>query len=416
MAKSMEDKQLHSASTNDRRKNTYILSFSLIVVMLGFGMVMPIFPFILTQMGASGNEYGLLIALYAIMQLIFSPVWGSLSDQVGRKPVMLIGMAGVTLTLVTFGLSTQLWMLFLTRILSGVLASAMMPTAMAYVGDCSSEQERGDAIGKLGGAAALGVILGPGIGGWLAGGSLTLPFFIAAGLSLVSTVLIAEILPESLPPQARQAVDKKIKFINLPELWRALFGPIGILLLMAFIVSFGATNFQAIFGLYALKKFHFNPQQVGTILVVVGLVSAIIQGLLTGPFVKRFGEPLMIKTTLLTNAVGFLVLLMANSYAMVLLTTGIYVLSHALLRPSVQSLTSRRAAGGQGSAMGLNASFISLGQIAGPVWAGIVFDINMSYPYLSGAVILFLGFLLSLFTIHAAPVNPVQANPAEKPV
>ena len=108
MAKSMEDKQLQSASTNDRRKNTYILSFSLIVVMLGFGMVMPIFPFILTQMGASGNEYGLLIALYAIMQLIFSPVWGSLSDQIGRKPVMLIGMSGVTLTLVMFGFATQL--------------------------------------------------------------------------------------------------------------------------------------------------------------------------------------------------------------------------------------------------------------------------------------------------------------------
>jgi DHA1 family multidrug resistance protein-like MFS transporter len=413
---SMEDNNQPENLLTGQRKNIYILGFSLIVVMLGFGMVMPVFPFILTQMGASGNEYGLLIALYAIMQLIFSPVWGSLSDQVGRKPVMLIGMAGVTLTLVMFGLSTQLWMIFLARILSGVLASAMMPTAMAYVGDCSSEEERGDAIGKLGGAAALGVILGPGIGGWLAGDSLTLPFFIAAGLSLVSTVLIAAILPESLPPRTRQVVDKKIKFINLPELWRALLCPIGILLLMAFIVSFGATNFQAIFGLYALEKFNFDPQQVGTILVVVGLVSAIIQGLLTGPCVKRFGEPLMIKVTLFTNALGFLVLLMANSFTGVLLTTGIYVLSHALLRPSVQSLTSRRAVGGQGTAMGLNASFISLGQIAGPIWAGIVFDINMSYPYLSGAVILFLGFLLSLFTIHTEPVNPIRANPAEKPV
>ena len=177
---------------------------------------------------------------------------------------------------------------------------------------------------------------------------------------------------------------------------------------MAFIVSFGATNFQAIFGLYALEKFNFNPQQVGTILVVVGIVSAIIQGLLTGPFTKRFGEPLMIKVTLFTNALGFLVLLLADSYATVLLTTGIYVLSHALLRPSVQALTSRRALGGQGTAMGLNASFISLGQIAGPIWAGIVFDINMSYPYLSGAVILFLGFLLSLFKVKEEPVKPVQ--------
>jgi DHA1 family multidrug resistance protein-like MFS transporter len=392
------------------RKNIYILSFSLIVVMLGFGMVMPIFPFLLKQFGTSGDEYGLLIALYAVMQLIFSPVWGSISDQVGRKPVMLIGMAGVTLTLVMFGFADRLWMIFAARILSGLLASAMMPTAMAYVGDCTNEEERGDAIGKLGGAMALGVILGPGIGGWLAGDSLTLPFFIAAGLSLISLVLIAVILPESLPPQVRQAASQKIKFADLAELWHALFGPIGILLLMALIVSFGATNFQAIFGLYALEKFDFNIQQVGTILVVVGIVSAIIQGLLTGPFTKRFGEPFMIKLTLLTNSLGFLVLMLANSYSTVLLTTGIYVLSHALLRPSVQALTSRRAAGGQGTAMGMNASFMSLGQIAGPIWAGVVFDVNMNYPYLSGAVILFLGFLVSLFWVKEEPKASKQPS------
>ena len=392
------------------RKNIYILSFSLIVVMLGFGMVMPIFPFLLKQFGTSGDEYGLLIALYAVMQFIFSPVWGSISDQVGRKPVMLIGMAGVTLTLVMFGFADRLWMIFAARILSGLLASAMMPTAMAYVGDCTNEEERGDAIGKLGGAMALGVILGPGIGGWLAGDSLTLPFFIAAGLSLVSLVLIAVLLPESLPLQVRQAASQKIKFADLAELWHALFGPIGILLLMAFIVSFGATNFQAIFGLYALEKFDFNIQQVGTILVVVGIVSAIIQGLLTGPFTKRFGEPFMIKLTLLTNSLGFLVLMLANSYSTVLLTTGIYVLSHALLRPSVQALTSRRAVGGQGTAMGLNSSFMSLGQIAGPIWAGVVFDVNMNYPYLSGAVILFLGFLVSLFWVKEEPKASKQLS------
>ena len=385
-------------------KNIYILSFALIVVMLGFGMVMPIFPFLITQMGGSGDEYGLLIALYAVMQLIFSPVWGSISDQVGRKPVMLFGMAGVTLTLVAFGFATQLWMIFAARILSGLLASAMMPAAMAYVGDCTGEQERGDAIGKLGGAMALGVILGPGLGGWLAGDSLTLPFFIAAGLSLVSLALIALIVPESLPSHARRLPGTKIHLVDFGELWRALFGPIGALLLMAFIVSFGATNFQSIFGLYALEKFAFNTQQVGTILMVVGLVSALIQGLLTGPFTRRFGEVAMIKATLLSNALGFLVLLLANSYATVLLTTGVYVLSHALLRPSVQALTSQRAGSGQGTAMGLNTSFMSLGQIAGPIWAGVVFDVNMNYPYLSGAVILLVGFLVSLVCVRQEPI------------
>ncbi len=384
----------------DNRKNLYILSFTLIVVMLGFGMVMPIFPFMITGMGGSGDEYGLLIALAAFTQLLFAPLWGNLSDRIGRKPVLLIGMLGSGLTMVLFGVSTKLWMLFVGRALSGLLASAVAPAAMAYIGDSTSEEERGDGIGKLGGAAALGIILGPGVGGWLAGDSLTLPFFIAAGLTLISFLLIVVMVPESLNLSMRKQEKSKLKIIDLGELWRALFSPIGILLLMAFVVSFGATNFQAIFGLYAMEKFAFNPQQVGIILMVVGLVSAVIQGTLTGPLTKRWGEIPIIKISLITNALGFLILLLANSYTTVLLTTGVYILSHTLLRPAVQSLTSRRAAMGQGVAMGLNNAFISLGQIAGPIWAGYVFDINVNYPYLSGAVILLAGFVVSLVRIR----------------
>jgi DHA1 family multidrug resistance protein-like MFS transporter len=276
-----------------------------------------------------------------------------------------------------------------------------MPAAMAYIGDSTSEAERGGGIGKLGAAAGLGLILGPGLGGWLAGESLSTPFFIAAGLSLVSMLLIAAFLPESLPSRARQTANVRLKTANLRELWQALFGPIGGLLLMAFLVSLAATNFQAIFGLYALEKFGFNPQQIGTILVVTALVSALIQGTLTGPLTRRWHESILIRIFLLTNAAGFLVLLTADDYLTVLLTTGIYTLAHTLLRPVIQSLTSKRAPAGQGAAMGLNNAFISLGQIAGPLWAGFVFDINVNLPYLSGAVILLAGFVISLFTISA---------------
>src|SRR5512139_1619925 len=205
------------------RKNLIILSFTLVVVTLGFGMVIPIFPFYIENLGASGSQYGLLIALYAIMQFLFSPFWGGLSDRVGRKPVLLIGIFGSGLTLLMFGLSSQLWMLFAARLLSGLLASATMPAAMAYIGDSTSKAERGGGIGKLGAAAGLGLILGPGLGGWLAGESLATPFFIAAGLSLVSMLLIAAFLPESLPSQARGQADARLKTADLGALWQALF-------------------------------------------------------------------------------------------------------------------------------------------------------------------------------------------------
>ena len=397
--------------TTGNARNLFVLSFTLVVVTLGFGMVIPIFPFYIERLGASGSQYGLLIALYAIMQFFFSPLWGGMSDRVGRKPVLLAGIFGGGLTMLMFGLASQLWMLYVARLLSGLLASATMPAAMAYIGDNTTEADRGEGIGRLGAAAGLGLILGPGIGGWLAGPSLSLPFFIAAGLSLLSMLLIAVWLPESLPLEERHKPQSRIKFINLPELWRVLSGPIGILLLMAFLVSFAATNFQAIFGLYGLEKFGFNPQQVGTILMVTAMVAALVQGILTGPLTRRWHESILIKIFLLTNAVGFLVLLAAYDYRTMLLTTGIYTLSHTLLRPVVQSLTSKRAPSGQGTAMGMNSAFISLGQIAGPLWAGFVFDINPNLPYISGAVILLVGFFISLFTLSSSrqPTSQAQA-------
>ena len=273
----------------DTRKNVIILAFTLIVIMLGFGMVMPIFPFYIDALGASGVHLGLLMASYSLMQLFCAPIWGSVSDRIGRKPVLLLGILGNALSLVLYGFSTELWMLFAARILSGVLSSATLPTTMAYVSDSTSDDDRGGGMGQLGAAMGLGVILGPGLGGWLATDSLSTPFFIAAGLSLVSLALVWVLLPESLPAAARQA-GEKMQTVQIGELWRALSSPIGVLLVLAFLASLGLTNFEAIFGLYALQKFAYGPERVGTILTVVGIVSAVMQGLCTGPLTRRWGE------------------------------------------------------------------------------------------------------------------------------
>ena len=189
----------------NNRKNLLILSFSLVVVMLGFGMVVPIFPFFVERLGAGGSALGLLVAIGALTELIFAPLWGSVSDRTGRKPILMVGMLGYGLFMGLFGLSTELWMLFAFRALSGVLSAATLATSMAYIADSTGEKERGGGMGALGGAAGLGIILGPGLGGWLGVDSLSTPFFVAAALSLVSMLLIALLLPESLPQEARVA-------------------------------------------------------------------------------------------------------------------------------------------------------------------------------------------------------------------
>src|SRR5512136_3400995 len=189
-----------------RNKNVVILSFALVVVTLGFGMVIPLFPFYIERMGGGGKELGLLVAVASLTELLFGPVWGSISDRVGRKPILMLGMLGYGLSSLLFGLSTELWMLYASRALSGILSAATASTAMAYIGDSTSDQERGGGMGILGAAGGLGLILGPGLGGWLGGISLATPFFAAAGISLVSVLLILVMLPESLPASARERV------------------------------------------------------------------------------------------------------------------------------------------------------------------------------------------------------------------
>jgi MFS transporter, DHA1 family, multidrug resistance protein len=405
-----------------RNRNLLILSFSLIVVMLGFGMVIPIFPFYIDQLGAGGSALGLLVATAALTELIFGPVWGSISDRTGRKPILMIGVLGYGLSLLFMGLATELWMLFVARALSGILSSATMSTAMAFIGDSTTREERGGGMGTIGAAAGLGVILGPGIGGWLAGGSLSTPFFVGAALSLVSVLLIALLLPETLSREARAQATGKISLGNWRGLRQAVSkgSPIRFLLFLAFFVTFGTANFEAIFGLFMLDKHGYGPEQVGAILMLVGFVALIGRGLLTGALTKWWGEPRVILISLLSGSIGFVLLLLAQSYAAVLITTGLFVLTTTFLRPSIHSLTSQRATLGQGAAMGLSNSAVSLGRVIGPLWAGAVFDLNPNYPYLSGAVILLIGFVLCGMWLRRGQqmmaTPPISARPESSPV
>jgi DHA1 family multidrug resistance protein-like MFS transporter len=391
----------------NNRKNLAILSLTLGVVMLGFGMVMPIMPFYVESMGASATELGLLVAISPFIQLVASPFWGSVSDRRGRKPVLVVGLLGYGISMLLFGLSTELWMLFVARGVGALLSAATMPTTMAYVSDSTSEQDRGGGIGALGAATGLGMVLGPALGGLLGSESLSTPFFLTAGVCLLTLLLVLLFLPESLPAEARQQTTTRVKpTTQVRDLWHALFGPLGVLLFMAFLVSFGLTNFQGIFGYYALKKFGYGTEEVGWILTVVGIVAALTQGALTGPLTKRWGEATVIKATLLASALTFGLLLTANNLATVLLTTGLFTLPNALLRPAVISLTSKQAGVRQGAAMGLNNSFNSLGRVIGPIWAGFAFDLNYSLPYLSGAAIMLVGFLASLIWVTQERKSP----------
>jgi MFS transporter, DHA1 family, multidrug resistance protein len=399
---------------DSNRGNLLTLFFVMVVAMLGFGMVIPILPFYIEHMGAGGLELGLLMAIFSIMQLIFAPVWGSISDRVGRKPVLMIGVLGNGLSLVLFGLSTELWMLFAARALSGVLSSATLPTAMAYIGDSTGERDRGGRMGLVGAAMGLGMVLGPGMGGWLAGFSLALPFFVGGFLSLFAMVPIRLFLPESLAQGTTGRPDGQARRVGPRDLLRSLSGPLGVLMLMSFLVHFGLTAFQGVFGLFALHRFSYGPLQVGTVLMIFGVISAVVQGVLAGRLIHRWGEVALLRGSLLLSAVAYGAMLLAFDYASVLLTTGLFALGTSLLLPIVAGLTSRRAVLGQGTTMGLSNSFMSLGRTIGPLLAGFLFDVNIAYPYMGGALVMLVGLLVSLVWL-AEERESLEAREASVP-
>jgi MFS transporter, DHA1 family, multidrug resistance protein len=371
----------------------FILSFTMIVVMLGFGMVIPIFPFYVDQFGAGGIELGLLMAVYALMRMIFAPIWGRLSDRRGRKPSLMLGVFGYGITMVMFGLATNLWLLFGARLLSGILSSATSPTTMAYVSDSTTEDQRGRGMGMLGAAMGLGMILGPGIGGWLGGGSLSRPFFISGALCLVALALIYFFLPESLAQPDRSGDRGPIPRFQSFKVLAQENRSISVILFTAFLVNIGMTIFYGIFGLYALDKYNYGTDQVGAILTVIGIAAAVAQGGLVGPLTRRWGETKVILGGLLGCSLGFLLMTKAKGSVSILLSIAFFILSISLLTPAITASISRYAPNDQGAVMGLINSFMSAGRIAGPLWGGLTYDLNIEYPYFSGSALFLVTFL-----------------------
>ena len=392
-----------------KNRSLAILFFTLVVIMLGFGMIIPILPFLVEKFGGGGIAMGSLMAVYSLMQFIFSPFWGDLSDRYGRKPLLLMGTIGNGLTMIGFGLSTHMWMLFLFRAFGGILSSATLPTAMAFISDSTSENDRGGGMGLVGAAMGVGMVLGPGIGGMMGGKSLQAPFFLAATLSFLATILIWARLPESLEPAKRTQAVKGFRGPQFSLMWAALLGPIGFLYILAFMHSFALSNFEGIFAYYAEAAFGYKSQTIGIILTVVGLTSAVVQGILTGKATKKWGDVRVVKASLFASIFGFLLMLTAYNLATVILMTSLFILSNAMLRPAVSSLISKRADMGQGVAMGLNNSFMSLGRVIGPLWAGAALDMNLKFPFITGAVVMLIGFVTSLYYLSSS-TEPISAS------
>lgn len=374
---------------SSKRKSLPILMLVMFLVMVGFGIIIPVLPFYAADFGASPTQLGLLMSTYSVMQFLFAPVWGGISDRIGRKPVMLIGIAGLSLSFFLFAFSTSLWMLFAARIIGGALSAANMPTVMAYVADITTPENRGKGMGMIGASVGMGFIFGPAIGGVFSRYGNDVPFLISGIVAAVTVLFVLFVLQESLSEEARRQQKEQ-----RPSRWAAFSGPLSQLYIMQFVVAFSLAGLETTFAYFGALKAGLDTVQLGYIFMIMGFGGALVQGGLVGRLIKKRGEGAVIQIGLVVSAIGFGLILLTNSFATAAIYLTIFGLGNGLIRPSVSSLISKRTTTGQGAATGVLSSMDSLGRILGPTIGGTLYAIHAGYPYIAGVILSLVALVL----------------------
>ncbi|HTP02409.1 MAG TPA: MFS transporter [Anaerolineales bacterium] len=272
--------------------------------LLGFSLILPLLPYYAETFKASAIVTGMLVASYAMAQLIGAPILGRLSDRFGRRPILLLSIFGTFLGFLLLGFANALWMLFASRIIDG-LTGGNLSIAQAYISDVTDAKNRAKGLGMIGAAFGVGFIIGPAVGGLLSRWGYSVPAFAAAALSLINLALVYFWLPESLPAEQRGAADPKRRAITLSAFVAALRRPFtGSLLITRFFFGLAFAIFQTIFSLYALTKFSLSAQQTGYVLAYVGVLLVITQGFLVGRMTSRFRDDILIVACVAAMAVS----------------------------------------------------------------------------------------------------------------
>lgn len=370
------------AAPGERRGALWTVFAVVVVDLVGFGVVMPVLPFYATELGASAAALGLLLAGYAAAQFAFAPLWGRLSDRIGRRPVLLFTIAGTAAALLLLGLARTLAGLFVARLLAGSFA-ANVSVASAYVADATPAAERTRWMGMIGASFGIGFLIGPAIGGALAPLGYRVPLLFAAGLAAVNWVFAIVLLrePKRSAPGAERRAPSRAALLRDAAVRR--------LCLTNFVFSFAVAQLETVFALFMLDRFGYDAPHVAAILVGMALVMGGVQGGAMRRLSARFEERVLVGAGALLLAVACpAVPEMPNVAALIVPLTTLAV-GRAILQPALMSLTSLGAASSErGAVMGVFQSSASLARIVGPVVAGALYDIRMALPFwLAGALV-----------------------------
>jgi MFS transporter, DHA1 family, multidrug resistance protein len=377
-----------------KRSTLYLLLINIFIVFLGIGLVIPVLPSIMNELKISGTTVGYLTAIFALTQLIISPFAGKAADKFGRKIMIVIGLFIFSVSELLFGMGKTIELLFISRVLGGVSGACIMPAVTAFIADITTLETRPKMLGYMSAAITTGLIIGPGVGGFLAEIGTRVPFYSASILGFIATILSVMLLKEPASPQeeieTKGPVEKKsgLKKIFLPMFFIAF--------IVIFVSTFGLTAFESFFSLYVDHKFAFSPLDIAISITGGAIIGAIFQIVLFEPLVKYMGEINMIRWSLVLSAILVFTMTLVNSYWTVMTVTFTVFIGADLIRPAVTTYLSRIAGNEQGFVGGMNSFFTSLANVFSPILGGILFDININYPYYFSTVVIIIGLAITI--------------------
>lgn len=382
----------------DQRKKIIILMINMFIAIASFGIIIPILPSYLQSIGQGGTAAGLMIAIFAAAQFLFSPIAGKWADQYGRRKMIIYGLVGLTLSMFVFYASDFIWVLYFSRIIGGIGAAMLVPAIFAYIADITTFDQRAKGTSLVSAAMSLGIVVGPGIGGFLADYSLKLPFLVSALVSLGAVVFSLVLLKDSDAEKADPdlAIDMTQSESMFAKIASSTKKQYFIPLIITLVMSFGLLAYESVVGLYLDNQFNSTAKDIAFMITATGIVSVIVQLFIVDRIVRRFGEVAILVSFLGVAAFGFLLSLFAGSYAMFFGVSLIIFLATSILRPVLNTLISKMADGEVGFAMGMNNAYMSIGNVAGPLLAGMLYDINIIFPFILGLIMLIITMFITL--------------------
>lgn len=379
----------------EQKKKIIVLMINMFIAIGSFGIIIPILPAYLVSIGEGGMAAGLMIAIFAGAQFIMSPIAGKWADQLGRRKMIIAGLSGLTVSMFVFYFSDSIWVLYLSRIIGGIGAALLIPAIFAYVADITTMDQRAKGNSYISAAMSLGIVVGPGIGGFLADYDLKLPLLVSALVSLVSVIFSVIVLKESreVSPETGGPIEQEPMFKKLAQ---SIHKPYFIPLIITLVMSFGLMAYESVLGLFVDNQFAATPKQIAVMITSTGIVSVVMQLLVVERLVRRFGEGVILNVFISVTAVCFFLSLFASTYVLFFMITLVVFLATSILRPVLNTLISKLAGNEQGFAMGMNNAYMSIGNVIGPLLAGVLYDVNILYPFVLGFVVLGITIMVSV--------------------